>query len=171
MKKSRLNPIIDVGVLRARYVATLGAAILAGFTIVQTFAFGGAARDAISFALGVAIAAGGVACLVLSLTRRGEKQHVTAPPKLRIPVWDVLAGAATAIGVWQIVQTLVFSGAATRWLTFANGCALELLALAGLVLHELSTERVVHALEVVGSAVDSAEADDHDSARMQALAS
>src|SRR5256885_12334143 len=79
-KKSRLNPIVDVGVLRARYVATLGAAIVAGFTIVETFAFGGGTRQAIAFALGIGIAAAGVAGLALSLTRRGEKQQVTALP-------------------------------------------------------------------------------------------
>ena len=44
---------------------------------------------------------------------------------------------------------LVFSGATTRWLGFADGCGLLGLAIAGLVLHELSTERVVHSLEVI----------------------
>jgi hypothetical protein len=171
MNNSRLNPIVDVGVLRARYMATLAMAVIAGFTVVETFAFGGGVRHAIAFALGIGIAGAGVAGLALSLTRRGEKQRVTASPKLRIPVWDVLAGLAAVIGGWQIVQTLVFSAATSRWLTFADGCALEALALAGLVLHELSTERVVHALEVVGSAIDSTEPDRREPEQMHATAS
>jgi hypothetical protein len=146
-----LNPIVDVTVLRVRYVATLAAALVAGFTIVESFAFGGSARRWIGFALGAGIALGAAAGLVASLVRDGEKQHVHTAAGLRIPLWDTLAAAAMAIGAWQVVQTLVFPSA---WLTFANGCALAALALIGLVVHELSTERVVHALEVVGSAVD-----------------
>jgi hypothetical protein len=59
------------------------------------------------------------------------------------------------------VETLVFSTAAVQWLTFANGCALEALALGGLVLHELSTERVVHSIEVVASAAKPYESPSH----------
>jgi hypothetical protein len=73
-----------------------------------------------------------------------------------------LALAVAVLGAWNIVQSQVFAQGTVRWLTFADGLGLLGLALGGLVLHELSTERVVHALEVVGSAIDSdreAEAD------------
>lgn len=154
-----LNPIVDVGVLRARYVATLGMALAAGFLVVESFAFGGGTRQAIAFAVGVGVVVASATGLVVSLVRRGPKQHVTAARRLALPLWDAFASVTLALGAWQVVQTLVFSGGTARWLTFANGCALELVALAALVVHELSTERVVHALEVVGSAFD------HDAGR------
>lgn len=149
-----LNPIVDVGVLRTRYVATLAMALVAGFLVLETFAFGGGTRDAIAFAIGAAVTAAGLAGVAVSIGRQGPKQHVTIAGRFGLPMWGLLSAIATVIGAWQVVQTLVFAGGTTRWLSFADGCALELLALAGLVLHELSTERVVHALEVVGSAAD-----------------
>ena len=44
----------------------------------------------------------------------------------------------------------VFSAGTSRWLTFADALGLIVAALAGLAVHELSTERVVHSLEVIG---------------------
>jgi hypothetical protein len=52
------------------------------------------------------------------------------------------------IAGWNIVASLVFAAPAAIWLMFANGCGLLAIALAGLTLHEVSTERVVHSLEV-----------------------
>lgn len=162
-----LNPIVDVEVLRVRYAATLCLALLAGFMVVQTFAFAGGTVQSIGFALGIALVAAGGAGLMLSLTRQGPKQRITSPA-LRVPVWDIIGALTTGIGAWQIVQTLVFSTGTSRWLTFANGCALVVFALIGLVMHELSTERVVHALELVGVAVDGDEAAERTATRIPA---
>jgi hypothetical protein len=52
------------------------------------------------------------------------------------------------LGAWMIVASMVFGGLVITWLGFASGVALIALALAGLTLHELSTERVVHSFEV-----------------------
>jgi hypothetical protein len=43
----------------------------------------------------------------------------------------------------------VFNASVNRWLTLANGLLIAALAFAGLVAHEVSSERVVHILEVV----------------------
>jgi hypothetical protein len=69
--------------------------------------------------------------------------------RIQIPLWDLLAFTVGAIGAWNIVQSQVFGAGAVKWLSFADGLALLGLSLAGLLVHELSTERVVHALEVV----------------------
>jgi hypothetical protein len=57
---------------------------------------------------------------------------------------DALTGA---LGIWTVVASVVFSGATLTWLSFSEGLGFVGLALAGLVAHELVTERVVHALE------------------------
>jgi hypothetical protein len=46
------------------------------------------------------------------------------------------------------VASLVFAGSTITWLGFASGAAFVALALTGLTLHEVSTERVVHSIEV-----------------------
>jgi hypothetical protein len=43
---------------------------------------------------------------------------------------------------------MFFAGATITWLGFAAGAALFALAIVGLTLHELTTERVVHSIEV-----------------------
>jgi len=57
----------------------------------------------------------------------------------------------TALGLvaaWSAVAALVFTGATLGWLTFADAIATAVLAAGALVRHELTTERVVHTLEV-----------------------
>jgi predicted TIM-barrel enzyme len=61
----------------------------------------------------------------------------------------MLAGALAGVATWEIVEAAVFSPNVSRWLTLANGLLIAALACAGLVAHEISTERVVHVIEVV----------------------
>lgn len=68
------------------------------------------------------------------------------------------------------MQSLVFGGATSRWLSFADGCAMLALAVVGLVLHELSTERVVHSLEVIDSRSHDGSTTDTDRERVAAHA-
>jgi hypothetical protein len=147
----RMNPMVNVAVLRARYFVALVLALVGGFMVVESFAFSTGTAASISFALGIATAAIGVGFYVMRL--RSPKQVVAMfGDRIHLIVWDVLALAFTVLGAWNIVQSLVFGTSTARWLTFADGLGLLGLSLAGLVLHELSTERVVHALEVVGTA-------------------
>jgi hypothetical protein len=46
----------------------------------------------------------------------------------------------------------VFSGTLMAWLTFGAAAGIVAIGVAGLIAHELSTERVVHSLEDVRSA-------------------
>ena len=151
----KMSPVVDVVVLRVRYFATLALALLSGFMVIETFAFGQSLADDLGFALGIAVTAGAGAGLATSMVRRGPKQRLAIPTRgIALPMWDAIAVVTGIVGAWQIIQASVFSGAVVRWLTFADGCGLLGIALAGLIVHELSTERVVHALEIVGGAVD-----------------
>jgi hypothetical protein len=60
-----------------------------------------------------------------------------------------VASRATKLSSRAIVQAAVFAPDVTKWLTLANGLVIGALACAGLVAHEICTERVVHVIEVV----------------------
>jgi uncharacterized membrane protein YhaH (DUF805 family) len=54
-------------------------------------------------------------------------------------------GVLGLVGLWALIAALVFT---TPVLIFADALAVALVALIDLTVHELSTERVVHQLEV-----------------------
>lgn len=58
---------------------------------------------------------------------------------------DCLTGPLAA---WTIIASVVFTKGTLTWLSFAEGIGLATLALAGLVVNELSTERIVHSLAI-----------------------
>ena len=49
----------------------------------------------------------------------------------------------------EIVQSAVFATSVSRWLTLANGLLIATLACAGLIAYVMTTEHVVHVIEVV----------------------
>lgn len=57
-------------------------------------------------------------------------------------------GALAVVALWSLIAALAFSGTALTWLVFADALALAAVALADLSAHEVSTEHVVHSLEV-----------------------
>lgn len=57
-------------------------------------------------------------------------------------------GAIALVGLWSLIAALVFSGSALTWLVFADAIAVGVLGLADLAVHEATTERIVHQLEV-----------------------
>ena len=66
----------------------------------------------------------------------------------------------TLVGAWMIVEVLALTQADVKWWSFGSALALTGLSAIGLVIHEWSTERVVHELRVTH----------HEEARMQAEA-
>src|SRR5205807_2948569 len=64
-------------------------------------------------------------------------------------LWSMLAGGVAGVATWEIVDAAVFGPTVSRWLTLANGLLIAALSCAGLVAHEVCSERVVHILEVV----------------------
>jgi hypothetical protein len=57
-------------------------------------------------------------------------------------------GLLGLVALWSVVASLAFSGTALTWLVFADAIAVGVLALADLAVHEATTERIVHQLEV-----------------------
>jgi hypothetical protein len=129
-----------------RFISNMLLALAGGLVLVVTQAFGPPVVAWIAF--GVT----GVGVLLLMIA--------TALAPGRGNVQRTLDAVAGVLAVWTIVETLVFSGMLMVWLTFGAAAAIVAVGAAGLIAHELSTERVVHTLE------DTRAADRH----MEALA-
>jgi hypothetical protein len=54
----------------------------------------------------------------------------------------------SVIAAWTIIASLVFAPSTARWVIFASACAHVILSMASLVIREITTERVVHHLDV-----------------------
>ena len=122
--------------MRTRYLTNVILTVLGAFVVVTSQAFAVGTFMWLMFA--GAIVALAIAAPASALSARG-------------PVQRGLDGLTSVLGVWTIVAAVVFSGAVVTWLGFAFGAALFALALIGLTLHELKTERVVHSFEVNAS--------------------
>jgi hypothetical protein len=118
--------------MNSRFLTNTALTVLGGFTVVASQVWLPTTFMWLMFGAGVvAVAlAGGIA-----IKGRGNAQRA-------------LDGTIGILGAWTIVASLVFSGSVITWLGFASAAAFVGLALIGLALHELSTERVVHSIEV-----------------------
>jgi FtsH-binding integral membrane protein len=121
--------------MSTRYLTNLTLAVAGGFLVVASQAFSQPAFEWIAFGIGVLavmLSAG------VFLSGRGRVQRGL----------DLLTAT---LGAWTIVETLIFTATTNTWLGFSSGAAFVAIALVGLTAHELSTERVVHSLEVSDS--------------------
>jgi hypothetical protein len=66
----------------------------------------------------------------------------------------IVHGVLSVVALWSLIAAVAFSGTALTWLVFADAIALGVLALADLAVHEATTERIVHSLEVRDPARD-----------------
>ncbi len=118
--------------MNSRYVTNLGLALMGGFLVVVSQAW------SVSVFMWVMLGIGAAAVALagsIALPGRGRSQRI-------------LDGIIGVLGAWTIVASLVFGGTVVTWLGFASGVALVALAVIGLSIHELYTERVVHSFEV-----------------------
>jgi hypothetical protein len=135
---------------RERFFFNLGALGAAFILIVVSAALGPGAVHGVGLGMGIG-------CCVLSIWFVGALAHerrFAGYPELRLfgrrlGVWSTLGGAMASVAIWEIVEAAVFRPDVSRWLTLANGLVIAVLSAAGLVVHEVATERVVHVLEVV----------------------
>jgi hypothetical protein len=118
--------------MRIRYLYNTGVALAAGFLVVATQSFSAAVVAWLTFGIAAAITLAALGILA-------------APSGL---VHRILGGLTLTLGVWTIVASLVFVPTTVLWLGFASALAFVGLALAGLTIHEFTTERVVHSFEV-----------------------
>jgi hypothetical protein len=118
--------------MNSRFLTNAGLALAGAFTVVASMAWAPSTFMWLMFAAGiVAVALSSAA----AIRGRGTSQRA-------------LDGVIAVLGAWTIVASLVFSAGVVTWLGFASGIGFVGLALAGLTLHELHTERVVHAFDV-----------------------
>jgi hypothetical protein len=118
--------------MRTRFFYNSLLALTAGFLVVATQVFTPVAVAWITFGIGVGITLAALAVLRL---RTGLVQRV-------------LSGLTVGLGAWTIVASLVFAPTTVIWLGFASALAFVGLAFAGLTAHELTTERIVHSLDI-----------------------
>ena len=118
-----------------RFISNMLLALAGGVVLVVTQAF---APPVVAW---IAFGVTGVGVLLLMIA--------TALAPGRGNVQRTLDAVAGVLAAWTIVETLVFSGMLMVWLTFGAAAAIVAVAAAGLIVHELSTERVVHSLEDV----------------------
>jgi hypothetical protein len=124
--------------MNSRYLTNIGLAILGGFLVVASQVWTPSVFMWLMLGVGVAslALAGSIAIRGRGLSQRS------------------LDGIIGVLGAWTIVASLVFGGTVVTWLGFASGVAFVALAVIGLTLHELYTERVVHSFEVRTPAVE-----------------
>jgi hypothetical protein len=118
--------------MNSRYLTNAALALIGGFTVVASQVWIPATFMWLMFS-----------AAVLAVTLSGA-----VVLKGRGNVQRGLDGVVALLGGWTIVASLVFSGSVVTWLGFASGGAFVALALIGLTIYELHTERVVHSIEV-----------------------
>lgn len=115
-----------------RYALNLALTLTAGILVVATMAFTAVAAAWISFGMAIGFAV--ISMLMLAIRPTLAQRLVGYP--------------AAALSGWLIIASLVFAPATVVWLGFGAAVALVVLGVSGLTAHELTTERVVHSLEV-----------------------
>jgi hypothetical protein len=118
--------------MNSRYLTNAALVVAGAFLAVASQAFSVPVFMWLMFGIGVVAVL--LAGAVVLKSRRLEQRS--------------LDGITGILGAWTIIASLVFAGSAITWLGFASGAAFVALALVGLTLHELSTERVVHSIDV-----------------------
>jgi hypothetical protein len=127
-------------------LGALGAAVL---LIVASVAFGHAVNG-----VGLGIGSGGCALSLIFVGVLMHRRELAGHPELWVfgrglGLWSTLAGAIASVATWEIIQSAVFVPNVSRWLTLANGLVIAVLACAGLIAYVMTTERVIHVIEVV----------------------
>jgi hypothetical protein len=126
--------------MRIRFMSWLALGLAAAFLVVSTTAF--TLPDIVALALGIGI---GMLVLSLGIAFAYRDQVATAAPAVAVAI----------VSAWMIVASQVFAQSAVRHLTLAEALAVGGLAIIGLTVNELSSERVVHSLEVSAGQRDS----------------
>ena len=135
---------------RQRFFFNLALLAASFLLIVASVALGPGGARGVGLGIGIAECAVSVVfASALVHQPRPQGHFVFRVWRVRVSGWSVLAWVFAAVALWEIVQTSVFRPDVGRWLTLANGVVVAVLAAAGLVVHELSSERIVHVLEVV----------------------
>jgi hypothetical protein len=117
--------------MRIDFISRLALLLLAGFLLISTQVW---AMGTVEWLF----IAGGIVMIGLAVVAIGQARGLQRGLDM------VLA----LVGIWSIVQAIVFDGTTLEWVSFATAAAAALIATIGLTIHEMTTERVVHELSV-----------------------
>jgi hypothetical protein len=127
--------------IKSRYpFLAMGNLLGGGFLLVAVFAWAAATATWLGFAISIPLLLFGLAMAYSALrggAAVGERIGVTT-----------LGLITSVIAGWTIIASLVFAPSTARWVIFASACAHVILSMASLVIREITTERVVHHLDV-----------------------
>ncbi|MFJ6120359.1 hypothetical protein [Streptomyces sp. NPDC092129] len=118
--------------LSPRFALNTLSVVAGGFLTVSTLAFSAPVAGWLGFGISAGVA------LAAAVSTLGARRTAVR----------LAHGGLTLVALWSLTAALVFSGTALTWLVFADALAMAAVALGDLTAHEVSTERVVHALEV-----------------------
>ena len=117
--------------MRMHFISRLALLLLAGFLVVASQVW---SMNTVSWLFVV----GGIVMLFAAAI------DAEAPGSTQRTLDAVIA----VLGLFSVVQAIVFQGSTLQWCSFGTGVALAVLTTLGLVIHETSTERIVHELSV-----------------------
>jgi uncharacterized membrane protein SirB2 len=127
-------------IMSLRFVTSTLLMLAGGLIVVFSQALTAETTGWVAFGLAIAIVAGLVA---------------VQADRARPTVQRLLDGVVGVLGIWTIIASVVFAGSTLTWLSFAEALGFAGLGLVGMIVHELSTERVVHSLAVTEAPSDS----------------
>jgi hypothetical protein len=120
--------------LRMHFISRLALLLLAGFLVIASQVWTGATIEWLFIAAGIVM----IFVAAIDAEAEGSAQRT-------------LDAVIAVLGIFSVVQAIVFTGSTLEWFSFGTGAALAALATLGLVVHENSTERIVHELSVTTS--------------------
>jgi hypothetical protein len=118
--------------MNKRYILSSSALVASVFLLAASRVFTGTSLEWTAF--GTSAGIGLIGAVGIGLAR--ERKHLAG------------FGTLTAAAAWSAVAALVFSGTTLAWLVLADAIALAVITYGVLTIHEVTTERVVHTLEV-----------------------
>lgn len=117
--------------MRTNFASRLALLLVAGFLVVATQVWTGGTLEWLFIAGGIVMI--GLAAIGISAPSGAQR---------------ALDGLIALLGVWSIVEAIAFEGSTLKWVSFWTALAGAAVAVIGLVIHEMTTERVVHELRV-----------------------
>jgi hypothetical protein len=116
--------------MRIEFISRLALLLVAGFLVIASQVWTGGTLEWLFIVGGV---------VMIALAAAG----------LASPKQPALDGLIALLGVWSVVEAIVFTGDTLEWVSFTTAVVGVALATIGLVIHEMTTERVVHELSVI----------------------
>lgn len=120
--------------MRMHFISRLALLLVASFLVVASQVWTGGTLEWLFIVAGIVM-------LALAATGLGSDNRVQ----------QSLDGLVGLLGIWSIVEALIFNGSSLEWVSFATAIVGAGLGVIGLAVHETTTERVVHELSVTST--------------------